>query len=188
MKEKNIQLLHKIIADKSKEWNFEIMKPEHSGTVISILQEDWHLFIKMHSPIVYSLPLQMSICVEGKAVRALIFPSPIIINSGNVSQFVRLSNVANHQYLCRGNALGRFWADEESCDLAYELILDEYLIEHYTEDIGRQLFDIPFNFFKDAHIPLVELAGNIWKADTAISYLEELWGNGYVDNSDYNLW
>ena len=84
--------------------------------------------------------------------------------------------------------MGRFWADEESCDLAYELILDEYLIEHYTEDIGRQLFDIPFNFFKDAHIPLVELAGNIWKADTAISYLEELWGNGYVDNSDYNLW
>ncbi|MCM1539298.1 MAG: hypothetical protein NC254_12990 [bacterium] len=188
MKNENIHLLNKIITAKSNELGFEIMKPEHSGTVISFLRkEDWHLFIEMHSPLVPSLSLQVSICVEDKAVRTLLFPSPIIINSGNVYQFVRLSNVAN-QYLYRGNALGRFWVDEESLDLAYELILEEYLIEHYTEEVGKQLIDIPLAHFRDCHIPLMMLAGNAWKADTAISYLKELRENGYVDNQKYNLW
>lgn len=187
MKNENIHLINKIITAKSNELDFKILKTEHSGTVISMLQEDWHLFIEMHSPIVPSLPLQMSICVEDKAVRTLLFPSPIIINSGNVYQFVRLSNVAN-QYLYRGNALGRFWVDEESLDLAYELILEEYLIEHYTEEIGKQLFDLPLAHFTDCHIPLLMLAKNTWKADTAMSYLKELWENGYIDNQRYGLW
>ncbi len=188
MKNENIHLLNKMITAKSNELGFEIMKPEHSGTVISILRsEDWHLFIEMHSPIVPPLPLQMNICIEDKAVRSLIFPSPIIINSGNVGQFVRLSNVAN-QYLYHGNALGRFWVDEESFDLAYELILEEHLIEHYTEESGNQLFDIPLTHFIDCHIPLIMLAKNTWKADVAIDYLKELRKNGYVDNQRYNLW
>lgn len=188
MKNENILLLNKIITAKSSKLGFEIMKPVHSGTVVSILRaENWHLFIEMHSPIAPYLSLQMSICVEDKAVRVLIFPSPIIINSGNVGQFVRLSNLAN-QYLYRGNALGRFWVDEESFDLAYELILEEYLIEHYTEESGKQLFDIPLSHFRDCHIPLIMLAKNTWKANVAIDYLKELRGNGYVENQRYNLW
>lgn len=187
MKKDNIHLLNKIITANSNKFGFKILKPEHSGTVISMLREDWHLFIEMHSPIVPFLSLQMSICVEDKAVRTLLFPSPIIINSGNVSQFVRLSNVAN-QYLYRGNALGRFWVDEESFDLAYELILEEYLIEHYTKKVGKQMFSIPLYHFMDCHIPLIMLAGNTWKADTAISYLKELREKGYVDNQRYDFW
>lgn len=187
MKKDNIHLLNKIITAKSNELGFEIMKPKHSGSVVSILRDNLHLFIEMQSPIVPSLLLQMSICVEDGAVRTLLFPSPIIITSGNVCQFVRLSNVAN-QYLHRGNALGRFWVDEESFDLAYELILEEHLIEHYTEESGKQLFDIPLSHFIDCHIPLMMLAKNIWKADVAIEYLKELRENGYVDNQRYNLW
>lgn len=188
MKKENIHLLNRIITAKSNKFDLKIMKPEHSGTVISFLQkEDWHLFIEMHSPLVSSLSLQMSICVEDKSVRTLLFPAPIIINSGNVCQFVRLSNVAN-QYLYRGNALGRFWVDEESFDLAYELILEEYLIEHYTEEAANQLFEIPLAHIMDCHIPLIMLAGNTWKADTAIRYLKELREKGYVDNQRYDLW
>ncbi len=187
MKKENIRLLNKIITAKSNELGFEIMKPEHSGSVVSILREDWHLFIEMHSPVVPSLLLQTSMCVEDKTIRTLIFPSPIIISGENASQFVRLANIAN-QYLYRGNALGRFWVDEDSFDMAYEIILEEYLIEHYTEKIGKQLFDIPFAHFMDCHIPLMMLAGNAWKADTAISYLKELRGNGYIDNQKYGLW
>ncbi len=188
MKKENLSVLGKIVKQKSKELNFTIMKPEYSRTVISFLRkEEWHLFIEMHSPLVPSLSLQMSIYVEDKAVRTLIFPSPIIINSGNVCQFVRLSNAAN-QYLYRGNALGRFWVDEESFDLAYEFILEEYLIEHSIEEAGKQLFDIPLVHFMDCHIPLMMLAGNVWKADVAIDYLRELRGNGYVDNRRYGLW
>lgn len=188
MKNKNIHLLNQIIIGKANEFGCEIMKPEHSGTVISFLRkEDWHLFIEMHSPLVPCLSLQMSVCIEEKKVRILLFPSPIIIDSGNVCQFVRLSNVAN-QYLYRGNALGRFWVDEESFDLAYELILEEHLIEHYTEESGKQLFDIPLTHFTDCHIPLMMLAKNTWKADVAIEYLKELRENGYVDNQRYNLW
>ncbi len=95
MKNENVHLLNKIITAKSSKLGFEIMKPAHSGTVVSILRaENWHLFIEMHSPIAPYLSFQMSICTEDKAVQSLIFPSPIIINSGNVCQFVRLSNVA----------------------------------------------------------------------------------------------
>lgn len=64
MKNENILLLNKIITAKLNELGFKILKPEHSGTVISMLQESWHLFIEMHSPIVPSLSLQMSIYVE----------------------------------------------------------------------------------------------------------------------------
>ncbi|MCM1500408.1 MAG: hypothetical protein NC124_18250 [Clostridium sp.] len=187
MKNENIILLNKIITAKSNELGFGIMKPEHSGTVISLLREDWHLFIEIHNPLVPSLSLQMSIWFEDKAVQTRLFPSPSIINSGNVYQFLRLSNVAN-QRLGRRYDLGRFWVDEESFDLAYELILEEYLIEHYTEEVGKQLFEIPLAHFRDCHIPLMMLAGNAWKADTAISYLKELWENGYVDNRKYDLW
>ncbi len=187
MKKDNIHLLNKIVTAKSNELGFEIMKPKHSDSVVSILRDKVHLFIEMHSPIVTSLPLQMSICVEDDAVRTLLFPSPIIINSGNVCQFVRLSNVAN-QYLYRGNNLGRFWVDEECFDLAYELILEEYLIEHYTKEIGKQLFDLPLAHFTDCHIPLLMLAKNTWKADIAMNYLKELRENGYIDNQRYGLW
>lgn len=58
-----------------------MMKLEHSGTISILREEDWHLFIEMNSPIVSPLPLQMSIYVEDKAVRTLLFPSPVIINT-----------------------------------------------------------------------------------------------------------
>lgn len=187
MKNENIHLLNKIITAKSNELGFKILKPENSGTVVSMLQEDWHLFIEMHSSIVPSLPLQMSIYVEDLAIRMIFFPSPIIIKSENASQFIYLSNTAN-RYLYCGTALGRFWVDKGNSDFAYEVILKENMLEHCTEEVSRQLFDIPFAHFKDLHIPLMMLAKDTWKPDKAICYLTELRGNGYVDNLDYGLW
>lgn len=187
MKRETIRKINEILIQKSNELGFEMMKPEHSGNVVSILREDWHLFLEMHSPIVSPLSLQMTIYIEGEAVRMLFFPSPAIIDSRNTNQFIQLSNAAN-RYLYMGSALGRFWVDVENCDFAYELILMEELIEHHASEIEKQLFDTPYSNFKDLHIPLVMLAGNVWKADMAISYLTELREKGYVDNSVYGLW
>ena len=182
-----ILMLNKIVTQKSNELGFEIMKPKHSGNVISILREEWHLFLEMHSPIVSSLLLQMTIYVEDKAVRMLFFPSPAIIDNRNMNQFILLSNVAN-RYLYIGSALGRFWVDVENRDFAYELILREELIEHHASEIEKQLFDVPYSHFKDLHIPLLMLEENVWDADMAIRYLTELREKGYVDNSVYGLW
>ncbi len=187
MKSGIICKINEIITRKSNEIGFEIMKPEHSGNVVSILRENWHLFLEMHSPIVSPLPLQMAIYIEDEAVRMLLFPSPAIIDSRNTNQFIQLSNTAN-RYLYRGSALGRFWVDVDNRDFAYELILKEELLEYHAAEIENQLFDIPYAHFKDLHIPLVMLAANAWKADMAISYLTELRGKGYVDNSVYGLW
>ncbi|MCM1181026.1 MAG: hypothetical protein NC347_12265 [Clostridium sp.] len=180
--------LNEIITRKSNDFGLKIMKPEHSGKVVSILREDWHLFLEMHNPIVSPLPLQMTIYIEDEVVRMLLFPSPAIIDSRSMNQFIQLTNTAN-RYLYMGSALGRFWVDVENCDLAYELILKEELLElSRATEIENQLFDIPYAHFNDLHIPLLMLAGNVWKADMAISYLKELRENGYVDNSVYGLW
>lgn len=187
MKNESLSAIENIIRKKSREFDFAVMKPEHSGTVVSMLREDWHLFMQMKSPILPPLSLQMAIYAEEAAVRMLFFPSPIIMKRENVSEFVRLSNVAN-RYLYRGTALGRFWIDEEKLDFAYELILKEDMLEHCAEEVSRQLFDIPCSHYRDLHTPLVMLAGDTWKSETAIHYLTELRDNGYVDNSEYGLW
>lgn len=182
-----IRKIDEIISRKSNEIGFEVMKPEHSGNVVSILRENWHLFLEMHSPIVSSLSLQMSIYIEDEAIRMLLFPSPVIIESRNTDQFIQLSNTANH-YLYRGSALGRFWVDVDNLDFTYEIILKKELAEYHAAELENQLFDIPYAHFQDLHIPLVMLAANAWKADMAINYLTELREKGYVDNSVYGLW
>jgi hypothetical protein len=187
MRSATILMLNKIVAQKSHELGFQVIKPEHSGNVVSILREDWHLFLEMHSPILSPLSLQMTISVEDEVVRMLLFPSPGIIDSRNTNQFIQLLNTAN-RYLYRGSALGRFWVDVDNRDFIYELILKEILLGCHTSEIENQLFDVPYAHFKDLHIPLMMLAENIWKADVAIRYLTELREKGYVDNSVYGLW
>lgn len=187
MKNESKILLDKIISQKAKEFGFEMIKPERAGNVVSILREDWHLFMEICSPIAPPLQLQMAVYADGAGARMLIFPSPVIIKKENIDSFIHLSNVANH-HLYRGAALGRFWVDREHLDFAYEVILKEDLLERCTGEIENQLFDVPYAHFQDLHIPLVMLAGNAWKADTAIRYLEELRENGYVDNEKYGLW
>lgn len=187
MRSATILMLNKIVTQKSHELGFQVIKLEHSENVVSLLREDWHLFLEMRSPIVSSLLLQMTIAVEDEAVQMLLFPSPAIIDSRNTNQFIQLSNAAN-RYLYMGSALGRFWVDVDNRDFAYELILKEILPECHAAEIENQLFDVPYAHFKDLHIPLVMLAENLWKADMAIRYLTELREKGYVDNSVYGLW
>ncbi len=187
MKNENKILLDKIISRKAKAFGLEMIKPERAGNVVSIMREDWHLFMEMRSLVAPPLQLQMAVYAKGAEVRMLIFPSPVIIKRENIGSFIYLSNVANH-HLYRGAALGRFWVDRERLDFAYEVILKEDLLERCADEVENQLFDVPYAHFQDLHIPLVMLAGNVWEADTAIRYLEELRENGYVDNEKYGLW
>ena len=117
----------------------------------------------------------------------IFFPSPIMIKSENASQFIYLSNAAD-RYLYCGTALGRFWVDKGNFDLAYEVIVKENMLEHCTEEVSRQLFDIPFAHFKDLHIPLTMPAKDTWRSDKAICYLTGLRENGHVDDLDHGLW
>lgn len=189
MEDKNIILLNRIITYKSNELGIEVIKPDHSGSIVSMLREDWHLFIEINSPIVQPQPLllQMTICVKEDTFQMLCFPSPGIITNNNTEQFIKLANIAN-LYLFRDSALGRLWVDDENFDFAYELIIKEELLENCTEEITRQLFDVPITHFKDLHIPLIMLANNEWDEKIAIKYLTELRENGCVGNKEYGLW
>lgn len=187
MKNENLSTIESIIRKKSREFGFDVMKPKRSGSVVSMLREDWHLFAQIQSPVLPPLAMQMAIYAEESAVRMFLFPSPVIISSGNIDEFIHLANTANG-YLYRGTALGRFWVDEENLDFSYEVILKESLLEHCVEEVSQQIFDIPCAHFKDLHTPLAMLAKDTWKSETAIRYLTELRDNGCVDNSEYGLW
>ena len=113
MEDKNIILLNRIITYKSNELGIEVIKPDHSGSIVSMLREDWHLFIEINSPIVQPLLLQMTICVKEDTFQMLCFPSPGIITNNNTEQFIKLANIAN-LYLFRDSALGRLWVDDEN--------------------------------------------------------------------------
>lgn len=187
MKTQNKILLDKIIKNKCAELGFESMEIQKKGPVVSILKEDWHLFIEFQNSLLSPLQLQCTITIEGDAIRLLCFPSPVIIADKTMNEFIRFCNEANRE-LCGDMAWGRFWCDEENCDFAYEVLLSEKVIEEYTEEASRQLFDIPCAHYQDLHIPLIMLAGNKWESDIAICYLQELRENGYVNNADYGLW
>jgi len=53
-------------------------------------------------------------------VRCLIFPDPVIINEKTRDEFIKFVNVVNRYIF---NGYGRFWADLEYNDFAYELVL-----------------------------------------------------------------
>ena len=187
MKTENNILLDKIIKNKCAELGFGSMEIQKGGPVVSILREDWHLFIEFQSPLLPSLQLQCAITIEGDAISLLCFPSPVIITDETMNEFIRFCNEANRE-LFMGKAWGRFWCDEENYDFAYEAILPEKVIEKDTDEASKQLFDIPYTHYQDMHIPLIMLASKKWKSDMAIRYLQELRENGYVDNADYSLW
>lgn len=187
MKTENKILLDKIIKNKCAKLGFESMEIQKEGPVVSILKEDWHLFIEFRNPLLPPLQLQCAITIEEDDIRLLCFPSPVIITDETMNEFIRFCNEANRE-LCGGMAWGRFWCDEENYDFAYEVILPEKVIEKDIEETARQLFDIPCAHYQDLHTPLIMLAGNRWESDMAICYLQELRENGYVDNADYDLW
>lgn len=187
MKSENIRLLNRIIRRKSTEFGWH--QGEKSPQVVPLFapRERFHLFIELDSPVVPPLTLQLSIQGEENTVRSLLFPSPRILTEQTAKYFLSLANEANRE-LYRGAALGRFWVDIENLDFAYELILKESILESNTEEITAQLFDVPLAHFRDLHIPLVMLAGDIWNCDTALRYFQQLRKDGYVDNRDFGLW
>lgn len=186
-KSENKILLDKIIRNKCAELGFERMEIQKEGPVVSLVKEDWHLFIEFSNPLLPPLKLQSAITIEKDAVRLLCFPSPVIITDKTMNEFIRFCNEANRE-LYAGMAWGRFWCDEEHYDFAYEVILPEKVIENDAQEAVRQLFDIPSAHYQDLHAPLIMLARNRWESDMAIRYLQELRENGYVDNADYDLW
>lgn len=186
MNRENLSKLEQVVKQKSRELCFSIIRSKHSGPIVSMLREEWHLSVHIDSSLVQRLFLQMAIHVGSESISMLFFPSPSIIKGDNVSWYIRLANTAN-RYLYRGNALGRFWVDENNFDFVYEVCLKENMLECDIEETARQLFEIPYSHYVDLHIPLVMLAGDIWGEDTAINYFEELREKGQVKNSDYGL-
>lgn len=187
MKEKNLDMLEKIVRRSSTELRLQVMDSAPKIISLAAPRERFHLFIELDSPVAPPLPFQLSIQGEENAVRALLFPSPRLLTEQTAGRFLCLANEANRE-LYRGTALGRFWVDIESLDFAYELILKEAMLEKDPEETAAQLFDVPLAHFRDLHIPLVMLAGGTWDWETALRYFQQLRKDGYVDNRDYGLW
>jgi len=187
VKEENINLLKGIIRRKCTELGWH--QVEQSSRVISLAapREKFHLMTELDSPVVPSLPLQMSIQDEGDDVRAILFPSPRLLTEQAAEGFLSLANDANRE-LYRGTGLGRFWVDMEHLDFAYEVLLKERLVESDVEEAATQLFDVPLMHFRDLHIPLIMMAGGGWDSATALHYFRQLREAGSVDNSEYGLW
>lgn len=181
-KETNI-ILEQIVDRKARELSLEKEKRNHTGSVVSIFQEEWHLFSWLNHPLVPTLEIQCSISIEGDFVRAVWFPHPVLISPESKTEFVLFANEANLEL----HSGGRFWCNEDM-DFAYEIVLSEEIVEKCEDEVSQQLFNIPHSHLQDLLVPLTMLKTGIWQSDTAIKYLKELRVNGYVDNSDYNLW
>ena len=91
MKSENIRLLNRIIRRKSTEFGWH--QGEKSPQVVPLFapRERFHLFIELDSPVVPSLPLQLSIQGEENAVRALLFPSPRLLAEQTAGRSLRTS-------------------------------------------------------------------------------------------------
>lgn len=182
-KDTNAIVLEQIVEKKAREFSFEKKKRSHTGSVVSIYQEEWHLFSWLDHPLTPTLEIQGSISIEGDFVRAVWFPHPALISPETKEEFILFANEANLEL----HSGGRFWCNEDM-DFAYEVVLAEEIVEKCEEEAAKQLFNIPFYHFQDILVPLSMLKTGTWKADTAIKYLKELRENGYVDNGNYNLW
>lgn len=77
-KETNI-ILKQIVDKKARELSLEKEKRNHTGSVVSMLRDEWHLWGWFKHPLVPPLEIQCSISVEGSFVRAVWFPHPILI-------------------------------------------------------------------------------------------------------------
>lgn len=183
MKQDTNIILEQIIDKKAGELSLEKEKRNHTGSVVSMLRDEWRLRGWFNHPLVPPLEIQCSINVEGSFVRAVWFPHPILITTETRTEFVLLANEANLEL----HSGGRFWCNE-SPDFAYEIVLAEEILEKCKDEIVQQLFNIPLSHFQDLLVPLTMLKTGMWQSDTAIKYLKELREKGYVDNSDYNLW
>lgn len=129
--------------------------------------------------------LQSSIVIEnGNYVRALIFPSPQIINKTTKLEFIVFTNACN-RYVLTGK--GRFWIDIDKHDFVYEILLPVDEVVDNKKEAGYQLFDLPIAHFNDLITPLYMLRMRKWKASLAIQYIDELRTNGFVNNDDYDL-
>lgn len=181
---KNIStILQRIVEKKAGEFSLEKEKRNHTGSVVSIFPEEWHLFTWLEHPLVPNLEIQCSISIEGDFVRSVWFPHPTLLTTETRTDFILFANEANLEL----HSGGRFWCNEAK-DFAYELVMTKEIIEKNEEEAGRMLFDIPYSNYHDFHISLIMLQKGIWKAGTAIRYIKELRDKGVVDNSDYNLW
>ena len=182
---KDINIILKQIVDrKAREFSLEKEKRNHTGSVVSIFQEEWHLYAWLNHPLVPTLEIQISINIEREMIRILWFPHPVLITNDTMGEYIRFCNEVNRE-LYTG---GRFWCDEENYDFAYEIVLKEEIIEKCVDEAARLLFDVPYSHFQDIHIPLIMLKNGTWQSETAIKYIKELRTKGVVDNSDYNLW
>lgn len=183
MKENTNIILEQIIDKKAKELSLEKKKRNHTGSIVSIFREEWHLWGWFQNPLVPALEIQCSISIEGSFVRAVWFPHPVLIAPEIRTEFVLLANEANLEL----HSGGRFWCNEDM-DFAYEIVLAEEIVEKCMDEVAQQLFTIPYSQFQDLLVPLTMLKTSIWQSDTAIKYIKELRTKGVVDNLDYNLW
>ena len=183
MKKAANMILGQIIDKKTRELCLEKKKRNHTGSVVSMLRDEWHLRGWLQHPIVPALEIQCAISVEGSFVRAVWFPHPVLAAPETRAEFILLANEANLEL----HSGGRFWCNEDM-DFAYEIVLAEEIVEKCKDEVTEQLFDIPLSHLQDLLIPLTMLKNGIWQSDTGIKYIKELRTEGVVDNLDYNLW
>lgn len=170
--------IEKLVREKCKaNTGFELQLSENKENVISFIRDNYHLFLKLEC-----ISLQMSIRIEEKSVFGLIFLDPILVNCKNKGEFINFINHIN--WLTMG--FGHFYVDTNN-DIVYAIRIPEYLIQNHIDEVGRELFEIPINFYTDMQIPLSKIATDDWSAEIAIKYIDEMYSNGFVCNDDYGL-
>jgi len=170
--------IEKLVREKCKTSNsIKLHSSKKQENVISVIRDNYHLHFKLDY-----ISLQMSIRIEEKSVFCLIFLDPILVNSQNKCDFINFINHIN--WLTLG--FGHFYVDTNN-DIAYAIRIPEYLIQNCTDDVGKELFEIPINFYTDMQIPLSKIASGDWNSEIAIKFMDEMYDKGYVCNDDYEL-
>lgn len=171
-------LIEKLVRDICKnDFRIQLVAYENDDNVISFIRNDYHIAIKLEH-----ISLQLSLKIEEQSIFCLVFPDPIMVNSKNKLEIINFINHVNWLTL----AFGHFYVDSYN-DIAYAIRIPKYLIVNNTEEVRKEIFEIPIKYFSDIQLPLLKLSSGQWDLSTAIKYIDELYNNGYVCNDDYDI-
>ena len=180
MKDVSRKNLEGLIKKNARLFNLQLKKRKDNPF---LLCEQYHLSTIIENEI-FSWELQQTIGItENGMIHMMMFMDPIIVNHDNRLSFIEFANAAN-QWM--GSSLGKFWVNQDN-DFCYECYLPEMFID-YPDKLEQQIFDNPFSHFRDCLTPLLQLKEGKWSVDKAIQYIDKLRTEGFIDNSEYDLW
>lgn len=148
------------------------------GEPVKVLADDDAHFV-VESP---RISLQVSMRVLDGGVMATTFPSPRVLTPETSPAFVEFANALNDARV----RTGLFAVDVENLDIYYRAFLPPSLLRADLEKARELLLETGVKYFNTMSVPIWGLAQNVWTAEKAIRYMNEMLDEGFVCDDDYD--